>query len=163
MHAALHALVTAAGVMTGSKVARVAGVSRRFIYSHSELLAQIHARATESASRFAGNLDRSARVSAASLQAELEATKAANHRLRRQTAVLEGRLSRAMGAEVAAELADRGALLLTEEGRAEMETLRARIAELEDLVARRDEELTAARTLNRDLMAEINRTGRPLL
>jgi hypothetical protein len=53
--------------------------------------------------------------------------------------------------------------MLTEEGRVEMETLRTRIAELEELVARRDEELTAARTLNRDLMAEINRTGRPLL
>jgi hypothetical protein len=150
-------MVTAGAVTTVSEIARQAGVSRRFIYAHPDLLAHVHAKAAASAGRFAGGIAAGARVSALSLRTELEAAKAANGRLRQERSILEARLSRVLGTEVAAELADRGVLSAAEDRRADVEGLRARVVELEDLLRRREEELSAARALNRNLIAEMNR------
>jgi hypothetical protein len=70
VRAALDAAATAGEAMPVAQIARVAGVSRRFIYDHPELRAEIELKAAQAVAQFSGRLAASARVSAASLRAE---------------------------------------------------------------------------------------------
>ncbi|MGH9107024.1 MAG: DUF6262 family protein, partial [Acidimicrobiales bacterium] len=72
-----------------AEVARRARVGRKFVYDHPELRAEIELKATQSAARQAGEMAVAARVSAASLRAELENARAQNGRLTRQLRALE--------------------------------------------------------------------------
>jgi allophanate hydrolase subunit 2 len=157
VHAALAAAVTAGGPLTVTAIARQAGVSRRFIYDHPDLRAAIELAATEAVARFSGRLATTAQVSAASLRADLENTRAENQRLRQHVRVLEERLSHVLGQEVAAELVARGVITTDPMLHEQITSLQARIGVLEGELRRRDDELEGARQANRDLMAELNR------
>lgn len=161
VRAALDAIVTAGGPLTVSHIARSAQVSRRFVYDHPELRAEIDLKAAEAVARFSGRLMSSAAVTGASLRADLENTRAENQRLRERVRVLEGRRSDTLGQEVATELAGRGILLGETALRDQLERLQATVDELTEELRRGGDDLEAARRANRELMAELNRS-RPL-
>jgi chromosome segregation ATPase len=157
VRAALDAAVTAGQPLTVAAIARHARVSRRFVYDHPELRAEIELKATEAVARFSGQLAATAQVTGASLRADLENTTAENRRLRERVRTLEQRLSQALGQEVAAELAANGIVVGDATLRDQMAFLQAKIDELEAELRRRDDDLEGARQANRDLMAELNR------
>ncbi|MDQ6782195.1 MAG: DUF6262 family protein, partial [Actinomycetota bacterium] len=84
-------------------IARQAGVGRKFIYDHPDLRADIEARTAQATARHAGDLAAAARIAGASLRAELENARAANHRLSTQIRALEARLSKTEGARLVAD------------------------------------------------------------
>jgi len=141
-------------------IARQAGVGRKFIYDHPDLRAGIELKAAQSTSRQASDIVASARVTGASLRAELENARAQNHRLSRQIKALETRLSKAEGARLVADE------LLPEDVVAQLadQQLTARVAELDQQLFEARErlrhtagELEAARAINRELMQQANR------
>jgi chromosome segregation ATPase len=157
---ALERLIGAGEEISVAAIARAAQVDRSFLYRHHDLRAQILEHAAQSQSE--ASLPRATTVSRQSLLADLANLRAHNERLRRQVNKLARRLSEALGEEVfrasglGAPAAD------------ETEALRRRVAELEQTVEdlrqqlqERTEELDAARTTNRDLMAELNRLPGP--
>lgn len=155
--AALDAMVIAGEALQVAQVARRSAVSRRFVYDHPELRAEIERRSVEVADRFASTITAAARVTGASLRADLENTKAHNRRLRHQLAVLERRLGETVADEVRAEMAGRGTLVTDDAIRARVEALDHDLAGVRADLARRTDELEAARQINRELMAKLNR------
>lgn len=145
---------------TISGIARAAGVGRKFIYDHPDLKAAIELKAAQATSRQANDIASAARVTGTSLRAELENSRAQNHRLTKQTRALERRLSRAEGAglvadellpdNVVAELADQQLALRVAQ-------LDQHLFEAREDLRHRTEELEAARTINRELMQQANR------
>lgn len=140
-------------------VARKAAVSRRFIYDHPELRAEAERRAAEIADRQASRVSASMRVTTASLRADLENARARDHRLEIELSALKRRLGELLGHEVMQE-----DTALASSGNA---STGARVAELEqalfesqESLARRTEELEAARQINRELMERLNRERR---
>ncbi|MGO9661666.1 MAG: hypothetical protein ACLP7F_25340, partial [Acidimicrobiales bacterium] len=108
----------------------------------------------------ANEMAAAARVTAASLRAELENSRAQNRRLTKQVRALENRLSRAEGARLVADD------LLPEEMLAEIadqqlarrvSTLGQQLFEAKEELRRTTEELEAARAINRELMQQTNR------
>ena len=99
------------------------------------------------------------------MRTELANTKDRARRLSEEVALLQGRLSRHLGAAADAtrEEGHRPLLDGLEERAAELEAdnhrQRGRIAELEADIRELTETLEAARSMNRELMAELNRTG----
>jgi chromosome segregation ATPase len=92
-------------------------------------------------------------VTAASLRADLENAKARNRRLEADLTALRRRLGEVIGRDVLAEI-----------GGAEGPDTASRVSQLEqtlseaqEALARRTEELEAARQINRELMARLNR------
>src|SRR5664280_1567246 len=69
---ALGATLEAGEPLTIAALARHAGVSRRFIYDHPELRAEAERRSAQVADRHAGATSANARVTVASLRAELD-------------------------------------------------------------------------------------------
>lgn len=147
--------------VTIARIARDAGVGRKFIYDHPDLRAEIALSVVQATQRRSNDLVSAARVSGASLRADLENSRAQNHRLVTQLRALEARLSQVEGARLVAddllpdhmiaELADR--------------QLGQRITELEgklfdatEELRRTAEELDAARTINRELLQRANRS-----
>jgi hypothetical protein len=135
-----------------SAIARAAGVDRGFLYRHPELLEKTHALAAEPPATDKGL---SPTVTRTSLQADLLAAHERAARLHTRVQHLEKRLSEALG-----EHAWRESGLGTP---ADVDALNQQITHLEqqaiDLrlqLAERDEDLTAARAANRELMARIN-------
>ena len=149
---------------TIAAIARQAGVGRKFIYDHPDLKAGIELKAAQATGRQASDLVASARVTGASLRADLENARAQNHRLSKQIRALENRLSQAEGARLVADE------LLPESVLAELadQQLAARVAELDqqlfearENLRRTTEELEAARAINRELMQQANRPPHP--
>ena len=138
-------------------VARQAKVSRRFIYDHKELLAEIELRQLEVSARFTTALDAGARLTAASVRADLEHAKAQNRRLQEENGRLMLRLSEALGEEVRAEMAGHGVVEGNEVLLARVEELADQLLEAREDLRRRDDELHAAREINRGLLARVNR------
>ena len=141
-------------------IARDAGVGRKFIYDHPDLRAEIELKSARATQRRANDLVATARVSGASLRADLANSRAHNQRLATQLRALETRLSQLEGTRlltddllpqnIVAELADR--------------QLAQRITDLEhhlfdtkEELRRTGEELDAARAINRELMQRANR------
>jgi hypothetical protein len=77
------------GEVTIAEVARQAGVSRKFIYSHPDLRAELELRALRATQSTGATAIASARVTGASLRADAENYKAQAHRLRQQVKALE--------------------------------------------------------------------------
>ena len=98
--AALDAMVAAGGPPVLALLARKAGVSRRFIYDHPELRAEVSRRAAEVADQHVAATSAGVRVTAASLRADLENAKARNHRLEADMAALRRRLGEMLGQSV---------------------------------------------------------------
>lgn len=151
--ATLDAFIAAGQAPVISVLARRAGVSRRFIYDHPELRAEIARRTSQLADQQAGTIAASYRTTTASLRANLENTKAASRRLQAELASLRRRLGELTGQHV-----------LAETGHIPGTAASARTAEIEqqlfdarEALAQRDEELEAARQINRELMARLNK------
>ncbi|WP_103349652.1 DUF6262 family protein [Amycolatopsis sp. CA-128772] len=150
---AINAASTGGGEISVSAIARAAGVDRTFPYRHPDLLALIHTAQTDPPAGRGGPM-----VSRASLQADLAN---AQERLSRQAAhvrQLERKLSEVLGEQAWREsgLGDP----------ADIDQLQHRITQLEqqvvtlrDQAEERDQELEAARTANRELIANLNKRG----
>ncbi len=135
-----------------SAIARTAGVDRSFLYRHRDLLEKIHALATEPPTTGRGT---GQAVTRASLQADLLAAHERAARLNARIQHLEKRLSDALGEHAWRESgldtpADVDAL------HQQITHLEQQVADLRLQLAERDEDLTAARAANRELMARIN-------
>jgi hypothetical protein len=140
-----------------SAIARAAGVDRTFLYRHRDLLEKIHALQADSAVGTGSSIGPA--VTRASLQADLLAAHERAVRLNARVQHLEKRLSQALGEQTWRE-SGLGAP-------ADIDALHQRINQLEqhnlDLqqqLEERDEDLTAARATNRELMARLNTTTR---
>ena len=139
-----------------SSIAGAAGVDRTFLYRHRDLLAQIHAvQATPPA---ASNRSGPA-VTRASLQADLLAAGERAIRLNARVQQLEKRLSEALGEQAWRECGlghtpDPGQL------RQQAADLQQQVIDLRLKLEERDEELSAARAANRELMAQLNHATR---
>ena len=141
--------------ITVAGIARAASVDRAFLYRHRDLLEKIHA--LEAAPPAAGTAGPA--VTGASLQADLLAAHERSVRLTARIRQLEKRLSEALG-EQAWHESGLGAP-------ADIDALSQKVTHLEqqaiDLrlqLEERDQDLTAARAANRELMAQLNATPR---
>jgi hypothetical protein len=147
---------------TIAAIARAASVSRKFIYDHPDLTAAIELNAARANQRQADDIIATARVTGASLRADLENLRAHNQRLTKQLRALENRLSQTEGArlltdhllpdDTLAELADQQ--LAQRNGELEQ-----RLFETKEELRRTVEELDAARAINRELMQHANRSA----
>ena len=156
--AAVDALAAAGRELSIAAIARHAGVSRKFIYAHPDLRAQIEQRAHQAAAatgdRAAGDGARHRRLAARRPGQRQGAQPAAAPAARR----LEQRLSETLGRDVADEL-DPGSAR-PDELRRELQDARAEIFELTESLADAREELDAVREINRELLADRNRPAR---
>src|SRR2546430_7582119 len=89
--AAIEAAVQQGQILTIAAVARTAGVGRKFIYDHPDLRAEIELKAAHATHRQANDMIATARVTGASLRADLENSRAHNRRLQQQLRALENR------------------------------------------------------------------------
>lgn len=126
---------------------------------HRELRAEIEHRALQAVAQSGSSLVSEARVTVASLRADVEIAGAQSERLRQQVGALERRPSEALSCQIAADLpgqearaADVGRDLRSELARAQQ-----RAFELGEALAGAREELAAALEINRELLAQRNR------
>jgi hypothetical protein len=152
--AALEVTLGAGEALTIAALARHARVSRRFIYDHPELRAEAERRAAQAADRVAGQITANARVTTASLRADLANAKATHHRQHTELEALRRRLGQIIGRDALAELGDTPRPSPTE---AQLTEISHALAEAKDQLAQRDQELAAARQINRELIARLNR------
>lgn len=134
-----------------SGIARSAGVDRAFLYRHRDLLEQLHTAAAQPP----GGTGTGPAVTRASLQADLAAAHERAARLAARGRQLEDRLSALLG-EQAWQQSGLGAP-------ADIDALNRKITHLEQQVTdlrlqleERDQDLTASRAANRELMTQIN-------
>jgi hypothetical protein len=158
--AALEAAVQAGLEPTIATVARRAGVGRKFVYDHPDLRAEIELKAAQATRHQVNDMLAAARVTGASLRADLENSRAQNRRLQQQLRALENRLSQLEGAqllagnvlpaEVVTQLAD-------QQLARQVNDLQQQFFEATEALRRTTEELEAARAINRELMQQANR------
>jgi len=156
--AALNATLGAGESLTIATLARRAGVSRRFIYDHPELRAEAEQRSAEAADRHAGASSASPRVTVVSLRADLANAKATNHRLDTELGALRRRLGQLLGQDALADL-DQVTVNASVTG-TRLTQLEQSLFEAGEELARRTEELDAARQINRELIGRLNRERR---
>ncbi|WP_292976275.1 DUF6262 family protein [Mycobacterium sp.] len=154
--AVLDQAAAAGDPISASAIARAAGVDRTFLYRHRDLLEKIHALQADPVPDV--NSDHA--VTRASLRTDLLAAHERAARLNSRIHQLEKRLSEALGEHTWRE-SGLGAP-------ADIDALHQRITKLEqhnlDLqqqLDERDDDLTAARAANRELMARLNTPSRP--
>lgn len=135
-----------------SGIARAAGVDRTFLYRHRDLLAQLHALEAASPGTGDGNRPTATR---ASLQADLLAAGERAIRLNARVQQLEKRLSEALGEQAWQECGLSHAPDL-DQLRQQATSLQQQIIDLRLKLEERDDELSAARAANRELMAQLN-------
>lgn len=155
--AELDAIVATGESPVLAALARKAGVSRRFIYDHPELRAEVDRRAAEVADQHATATTSGIRVTTASLRADLENAKARNHRLELDMAALRHRLSEMLGQSVLDESVGADLLMDPRAAGGRVEEREQELFETQELLMCRTEELEAARQINRELMAKLNR------
>lgn len=151
--ATLDAMAAAGEPPVVSVLARRARVSRRFVYDHPELRAEVARRAAHVADRQAGAITASARTTTASLRADLENARARNHRLDAELSALRRRLGQHLGREVLDDIRSDETPATT----ARIADLEQALFNAEEALTRHSEELEAARQINRELMARLNR------
>lgn len=158
--AALEAAVQQGQALTIAAVARRAGVGRKFIYDHPDLRAEIDLKAAQAVDRHANDMLATARVTGASLRADLENSRAQNRRLQQRLRALENRLSQVEGARLVADdlLPDGMRAELADQQHAQrVSELEQQLFETKEELRRAVEELEAARAINRELMQHANR------
>lgn len=159
--AAVDAAVQQGHTLTIAGIARRAGVGRKFVYDHPDLRAEIELKATQAVHRQANTMMATARVTGASLRADLENSRSQNRRLQQQLRSLENRLSQLEGARLVADdsLAADVVMQLADRQLAQRVTeLEQQLFEIEEALRQATEELDAARAVNRELMHRANRT-----
>lgn len=167
---ALQAMIDTAEPITFPAVARRAGVSVTLLYGDADLAARLSdARARQQAAGRdrAWRLPARSLVTEQSLRADLANANEQVRRLREEVAVLRERLAQLLGdhadrasgrtaSPLLDQLEDRVATLEAEDAQ-----LRERISLLEAQLREEHETLEAARTMNRQLMSEMNRLEAP--
>jgi Family of unknown function (DUF6262) len=138
-----------------SGIARAAGVDRTFLYRHPDLLSRLHA--LEAAPPAAPGTSGPA-VTRASLQADLLAAQERAARTAAHVRQLEHRLSDALG-EQAWRQSGLGAPADIDALTGKITTLEQQAIDLRMQLDERDQDLAAARSANRELMAQINTTA----
>jgi chromosome segregation ATPase len=159
--AAVEAALQRGHQLTIAGIARDAGVGRKFIYDHPELRAAIELKAAQAAHQQANTMIAAARVTGASLRADLENSRAQNRRLQQQLRNLENRLSHVEGARLVADdllPSDVLAQLADQQLAQRVTEVEQRLFETAEALRRTTEDLEAARTINRELMQRANRT-----
>ena len=131
-------------------IARTAGVDRTFLYRHRDLLAQIHAMAAQPATGTSTSTP-----SRASLQADLLAAQQRAVRLHTRVRQLEQRLSQLLGEQTWRE-SGLGAPDDVDELKQRIVHLEQQAVDLHIQLDERDQDLTAARAANRELMTQLN-------
>ena len=162
--AAVEAALQRGQHLTIAAVARDAGVGRKFIYDHPELRAEIELKAAQAAHQQANTMIAAARVTGASLRADLENSRAQTRRLQQQLRNLENRLSHVEGARLVADdlpPSDVLTQLADQQLSQRVTELEQQLFETTEALRRTTEELEAARTINRELMHHTNRTDPP--
>lgn len=157
VRAALDALATSGSPLNIAALARHANVSRRFIYDHPELRAEAEQQVARIAEHESGALAANARVTTASLRADLANTKAANQRLHAELTALRQRLGRHLGQDVLAEIVGDDNAGISAVMAPRVQELEHRLFEVQEELAQRAEELEAARRINRELLERLNR------
>jgi hypothetical protein len=157
--AALDAMAASGTALSIAALARNARVSRRFIYDHPELRAEAERRTAQIIERHSGAIVATARVTAASLRADLANATAANHRLSTELAALRRRLGQLLGQEVLNDLSDSETAASAAAAAPRVGQLEATLFATQEELARRTEELEAARQINRELLSHLNRHG----
>ena len=142
--------------ITVAGIARAASVDRAFLYRHRDLLSKIHA--LEAAPPRAGDAAGPA-VTRASLQADLLAAQERAVRLNARVRQLEKRLSEALG-EQAWRASGLGQSHDLDQLREQATSLQQQNIGLRLTLEERDQEHSAARAANRELMAHLNATTR---
>lgn len=167
---ALQAMVDAGEPVTFPAVARRAGVSVSLLYADKELAGRLSAarsRQRDAGADRAWRLPTRSLVTEQSLRADLANAKDHIRRLDQELSVLRDRLARQLGADadIAAGRATSPLLDQLEQQAADLHAdnarLRDQIAGLQKAFRESSETLQAARAMNRELMAEINRTAQP--
>jgi len=156
--AAIDARAATGQELSIAAISRHAGVSRKFIYAHPDLRAQIEQRARHNSAQTTAQAAADGRVSIASLHTDLANARAQNPRVRQLLRALEQRLSETLGRDLADQLGSGAAP--ADELRRELEDARGQLFELTDALADTREDLDAVREINRKLLAAHNRPGR---
>jgi hypothetical protein len=152
---AISAAASSGQEISASSIARAAAVDRTFLYRHRDLLEQIHAiQVPASPAPGAGPAP-----SSASLQADLLNAQQRAVRLAARVQQLESRLSGILG-EHAWRESGLGVPAATDTLKQQNTDLEQRITDLRLQLDERDQDLTAARAANRELMAQLNATAR---
>lgn len=166
---ALEAMIEAGEPVTFPAVARRAGVSVSLLYADRALAARLsdaRSRQHESGVERAWRLPTRSLVSEQSLRTDLANANDRARRLSEEISVLREQLARLLGAQTDAASGRSTSPVLErlEEQIASLEAdnarLRDQVHELESTLRESSDTLAAARTLNRELMAEINRSER---
>ena len=148
---ALDAAIKDGAELSATSIAHRAGVDRTFLYRHRDLLERIHAAETQ----LPDKPEIGARVTRASLQADLLAAQQRCTRMAARTQQLETRLSELLG-EQAWRASGLGAPADIDQLQQRIVTLEQQIVELRLQLEERDQDLAAARAANRELMAQLN-------
>lgn len=150
--AAVADLQRAGTPLTISAVARAAGVHRSFLHRHQDLATAIHTAETPAAEKASNHVDE------ISLRTELANVHAAHRRFAAHTRLLETRLSELLGEEAAriGGLLPRSETADTPQLMQKIKDLEQTIGDLRIELADRTDDLNAARTANRALMAANN-------
>ena len=159
MIAAVDARLATGHDLSIAALARQAGVSRKFIYAHPDLRAQIEQSAEHATRAGTFRAVTDGQVTIASLRADAANAKARNARLREQVRALEHRLSTTLGRQIPGEV-DPAGYEPADQLRAQLGREQMRVFELEETLADAREELDAVREINRELLAGQNRSGR---
>ena len=159
VRAAIKTIAATGAPLNIAALARTAKVSRRFIYDHPELRAEAEQQGARVAERDGAALTADARVTAASLRADLANADAANRRLQTELASLRRRLGRLLGQDVLAEITGDGHAQLDALVAPRVQQLEHQLFEAREEVAQRIEELDATRQINRELLERLNRRG----
>jgi transposase-like protein len=136
-----------------SAIARAAGVDRSFLYRHHDLLAKTH---VLQAAPAADGQPSGPGVTRVSLQADLAAAHERALRLTSRIRQLEHRLSGALGEQAWHE----SGLAAPADLANEISQLQQQVIDLRLQLEERDQDLAAARSANRELMAQLNHAMR---
>jgi hypothetical protein len=139
-----------------SGIARRAGVDRTFLYRHRDLLEQVHALEAQPPSAPGAG----AAVSRASPQADLLAAQERAARQAARVQQLERRLSETLGEQAWRE-SGLGAPDDIDHLKQQIITLEQHIIDLRLQLEERDQDLSAARAANRELMTRLNVSASP--
>jgi hypothetical protein len=141
--------------LTATNIARRAGVHRSFVSNH--FAGQVaHAKA-ELQSRFIAGLSGQTALSAASLRVEMETAKHQAREAQQEIRSLKARLARTLGEEVAAEHSEHSiSSAILEDLHEQVAQLLGAQGDLRGQLRDTEEELQAARRLNRTLIRERN-------
>ena len=142
--------------ISAAGIARAAGVDRSFLYRHRDLLEEIHA--LEATPPPAGDTPGPA-VTRASLQADLLAAGERTQRLNSRVRQLEKRLSETLG-EKAWQESGLGVPADIDNLNQTISHLEQQVIDLRLQLDERDQDLTAARAANRELIAQLNTATR---